>query len=73
MSTPGESTPRESAPGESAPRELVVFMHGRVAGRLSINNSRRAQIFRAADFGILGDYAEIVPVLTEAIKVRRAK
>lgn len=37
---------------------------------IAINNSRRAQIFQAADFGILGDYAEIVPVLTEALNRR---
>ena len=39
---------------------------------VAINNSSRAPIFRAADFGILGDYSEVVPVLTRAIKERRA-
>ena len=37
---------------------------------VAINNSARAPIFKAADFGILGDYAEVVPALTEAFKNR---
>jgi electron transfer flavoprotein alpha subunit len=40
---------------------------------VAINNNRRAAIFREADFGILGDYAEIVPVLTRAIRTRLSK
>lgn len=35
---------------------------------IAINNSHRSPIFQAADFGILGDYAEIVPELTKAIR-----
>ncbi|MCH7800222.1 MAG: electron transfer flavoprotein alpha/ beta subunit [Chloroflexi bacterium] len=37
---------------------------------VAINNSARSPIFRAADFGILGDYADVVPVLTKAIEQR---
>ena len=40
---------------------------------VAINNSRRAQIFKAADIGILGDYAEVVPALTAAIRKRLGK
>ena len=39
---------------------------------VAINNSARAPIFRAADFGIVGDYAEVVPALTRALADRRA-
>ena len=39
---------------------------------VAINNNARAPIFKAADFGILGDYAEVVPALIGAIKKRRA-
>lgn len=37
---------------------------------VAINNSARSQIFRASDFGILGDWNEVVPELTSAIKRR---
>lgn len=37
---------------------------------VAINNSARSPIFRAADYGILGDYAEVVPILTKAIEQR---
>ena len=37
---------------------------------VAINNSARSQIFRAADFGILGDWQEIVPELTRAVMRR---
>jgi electron transfer flavoprotein alpha subunit len=37
---------------------------------VAINNNARAPIFKAADFGIVGDYAEVVPELTRAIKQR---
>ena len=36
----------------------------------AVNNSARAQIFRAADYGIVGDWREIVPALTEAVRKR---
>ena len=39
---------------------------------VAINNQARAPIFRAADFGIVGDYAEVVPALIRAIERRRA-
>ena len=35
-----------------------------------VNSSARAAIFRAADFGIVADWREIVPPLTEAIRAR---
>ena len=37
---------------------------------VAINNSARAPIFKSADFGILGDYAEVVPALTRAVNAR---
>ena len=37
---------------------------------VAINNSARSQIFRASDFGILGDWTEIVPELTRAVRGR---
>ncbi len=37
---------------------------------VAINNNARAPIFKAADIGILGDYAEVVPALTTAVKKR---
>ena len=37
---------------------------------IAINNSARSQIFRASDFGILGDWQDIVPLLTEAVRQR---
>jgi electron transfer flavoprotein alpha subunit len=37
---------------------------------VAINNSVRSPIFRAADFGIVGDYAEVVPILAKAIERR---
>ena len=39
---------------------------------IAVNNSLRAPIFRAADFGIVGDYAEVVPALTAAVRARRS-
>ena len=38
---------------------------------IAINNSPRAPIFRAADFGIVGDYAEVTPALTAAVRARK--
>ena len=38
---------------------------------VAINDRARSPIFKAADIGIVGDYAEIVPALTQALKRRR--
>lgn len=35
---------------------------------IAINQNRRAAIFRAADYGIVGDWAEYLPPLVEALK-----
>lgn len=40
---------------------------------IAINNVGRAPIFKASDFGILGDYNEVLPVLIEALKQRIRK
>ena len=40
---------------------------------VAINNSARSQIFRASDFGILGDWTEVVPELTKAVRARISK
>ena len=37
---------------------------------VAINNSARSPIFRAADCGIVGDWREVVPVLTNAVRKR---
>ena len=38
---------------------------------VAVNNSARSPIFQAADFGILGDYAEVLPELISALKAQR--
>ena len=35
---------------------------------LAINRNHRAAIFRAADYGIVGDWNEYLPAVVEAIK-----
>ena len=39
---------------------------------VAINNNVRAPIFKAADFGIVGDYSQVVPALIRAIRKRKA-
>ena len=40
---------------------------------IAINNSARSPVFRAADCGIVGDWREVVPVFTEAVRKRLEK
>jgi electron transfer flavoprotein alpha subunit len=39
---------------------------------VAVNNSARSPIFEASDIGILGDFREVVPLLTDAIVNRRS-
>lgn len=40
---------------------------------VAINIKAKAPIFKTADFGIVGDYAEVVPLLTEALQKAKAE
>jgi electron transfer flavoprotein alpha subunit len=35
---------------------------------IAVNRNRRAPIFRGADYGIVGDWAEYLPPLVEALR-----
>jgi electron transfer flavoprotein alpha subunit len=41
---------------------------GRARIIVAINNDPNALIFKNCDYGIVGDYAEVVPLLTEALR-----
>ena len=46
----------------------------RKAGTIvAINIKAKAPIFKTTDFGIVGDYAEVVPLLTEALRKAKAE
>ncbi len=46
---------------------------GRAKTVVAINNDPNAPIFKNCDYGIIGDYAEVVPVLNEELSIAKAR
>jgi len=46
---------------------------GRAKTVVAINNDPNAPIFKNCDYGIIGDYAEVVPILNEELNKARAR
>jgi len=40
---------------------------------VAINNDPNAPIFKNCDYGIIGDYAEVVPILNEELSRAKAR
>ena len=60
------------AVGVRGPFDHTAGIH-RAGTVACVNSSARAAIFRAADFGILADWREVVPLLTDALRARNPR